>query len=39
MCQHQLEDCGGLEMDSSMNAMKIRKEAESILIELAIHLG
>ena len=39
MCQHQLEDGGGLEMDSNMNAMKARKESESVLLELANHLG
>ena len=39
MCQHQLEDCGGLEIDSNMNIMKARKEAESVLLELAKHLG
>ena len=37
MCQ--LEDCGGLEIDSNMNIRKTRKEAESVLLELANHLG
>ena len=39
MSQHQLEDFGGLEIDSNMNAMKARKEAENVLLELANHSG
>lgn len=45
MCQHQLED--GCTEDSNntgiigpnMNLMKVQREAEKVLLELAKHLG